>query len=177
LAKIYKEEVSMSTLNEVMSKIQEVYNHNLDCHKKIYEVEKEIPSNTDESKVQELKTKREEIFKKLIEKFTSEQDFGVKELNTEDKIELFRWILSNTESIITTGVMRNIILLVCSGSGTDDFSGDSSIWFSSVSQFTDCKIKLAHDIRKEFRKKYCKAQIPRPITFPHNIPLPIRKSE
>lgn len=138
----------MSNLNEVMKKIEEVYLHNLECHKQIYEVEKEIPSNTDSSKTEELKLKREGIFKKLIEQFTSNQDFGIKGLDTDNKVEVFKWILTHTESIITTGVIRNIVLLVCSGSGTDDFSGDSNIWFSSISQYTDCKIKLAKEITK-----------------------------
>lgn len=138
----------MSVLSEVLGKLEEAYNHNLKCHKEIYDLEKEINTCTEDDKIDELQAKRKEVFENLSKQFTIDDDFGIKELSTEDKIEAFKWIFSHTESVISTGVMRNITLLVCSGSGTDDFAGDANIWFSSVSQYTDCKIGLADEIIK-----------------------------
>jgi hypothetical protein len=136
----------MSNLVEIMAKIEETYNSNLACHNKIQAMHQELNTCTDPERIKAIEADKNTTFNELIARFTDTQDFGVKALGVEEKVKVFQWVLNNSESIVSSGFVRNIILLLCAGSGTDDFANNPDIWFSSISQYTDCKIRLSKEL-------------------------------
>ena len=84
-----------------------------------------------------------------------EQKYILKNLKTEDKIELFRYILSR-EDVINNSILQQVLICIRNYNNfNDEFFANENIMFKSLEEFLDFKLGLTKEI-KEFNTKFTK---------------------
>lgn len=73
---------------------------------------------------------------------------NIKDLSLEDKVEFFKTCL-NTDGIVNTEIISNIIVLLTGYTNIDDdLSDNKSFYFKSIDEYVDIKLQLTEDLQQ-----------------------------